>query len=276
MSQQGELSATGLVAVLEVSKDAVIGLPMLVTLRVINRGKSPVTISARLNLMEGDVRLLVTGPDGTKRVITGAGGQPDTALRQVTLLPGQQIVDFMNLLYTNVGATFPEPGKYVLLAEYAPSPRVDWISSEPVSLTIRSPQNEAEQDAAALLQKEKARRALTLAEADSAPDELRELATGFPDSLGGKLARLVLAGSSEAADTAADLNEFFRATDPLTAASLIRAVSTPFSRVGERLAEGFAAYLESQETTAKTPDSPESVKAQRALRIAKGQPLEGD
>lgn len=275
MTQQVD-SATGLVVELKVPETAVLGLTVLATLSVCNRGKSPATVSSRLNLMEGDVRLLLTGPDGSRRQVRGAGGQPDTALRQVTLPPGQQIVGSLNLLCTDSGTTFTEPGKYILQAEYSPSPQIGWVASAPVTMTVLSPQSEAHRGAAALLQKEDVKLALTLAEADRSPAELRELAERFADTLEGTLARLILVGSVTAAEDAAASNDIFLTTDPITTASLITSVSTPFSSVGKRLTDSYAAYLESHDIAAKAPQSAEIKKMERALRIIKGQPLETD
>lgn len=275
MTQQAG-AAAGLVVDLRTPATAVLGLPVLVTLSVSNRGKSPAKVSSRLNLMEGDVRLQLTAPDGTRRQVMGAGGQPDTSLRQVELAPGQQIVASLNLLCTDAGTTFPESGKYILQAEYSPSTRAGWVASAPVTVTVQPPQSEAERGAAALLQKEDARLALTLAEADRAPAELRELAERFADTLGGTLARLILADSVPAAGDAADSNDIFLTTDPIKMASLITSVSTPFSSVGRRLTESYAAYVESQDAAAKAPESPDVKKRERALHIVRGQPVESD
>lgn len=269
-------SAAGLVVELKVPETAVLGLTVLATLSVCNRGKSPATVSSRLNVMEGDVRLLLTGPDGISRQVIGAGGQPDTALRQVTLPPGQQIMGSLNLLCTDGGTTFTESGKYILQAEYSPSPQIGWVASAPVTMTVLSPQNEAQRDAAALLQKEDARLALTLAEADRAPDELRALAERFADTLEGKLARLILAGSVTTAEDAAASNDIFLTTDPIMTASLITSVSTPFSSVGKHLTDSYAAYLESHDVTSKATQSADVKKMERALHIIKGQPLKPD
>lgn len=226
--------------------------------------------------MEGDLRLLVTGPGGVRRLVTGAGGQPDTGLRQVTLRPGQQLMGSVNLLHTDAGATFPEVGSYILQAEYIPSPQLEWITSPPVTLPVRAPQTDAERGAAALLQKEEARLALTLAEADRSPVALQELAQHYSDTTGGKLARLILAGSVSAPGDAIDSDNIFLATDPMSVASLITSVSTPFSGVGDRLKQDYVAHIESQDTAAKATGSTSSSDVERALLIVKGQPLESE
>lgn len=272
--QAGDIA--GLILELKVPERAVLGIAVLATISVSNRGASPVTVSSRLNLMEGDVRLLVTGPDGVRRRVVGAGGQPDTLPRQVTLPPGRQIVGGINLLYTDVGPTFPETGRYILQAEYSPTPHAGWLLSAPMPMTVHAPESEAQRGAAALLQKEAAKLALTLAEADHAPDELRELAKRFPDTLEGKLARLILAGRVASAEDAADANNIYLATDPLTAALLLTSLSTPFSRVGTRLKESYAAYSESRDVASAPPNPTDVSNRERALRMIREQPLEND
>lgn len=256
-------SGKGLAVAIDAPAAAVIGLPVLVTIRVINRGETPEIVSARLNLMEGDVRLRIADPDGTQRVVTGAGGQPDTPLRRVTLKPGEQIIATSNILLTSEGETFAEPGRYRLQAEYVPSPRAEWILSEPVSLVVRSPHSEEERGAAALLASEPVRRALTLAQADEAPDALRELAEQFPETVAGKLAGMV---SAEGGETGA-VGHVLGDADAMTVASLINAVSTPFTRTGKRLADQFAERFSARE---------EKSQSDRALRVAKGQPIDAE
>jgi len=228
-------------------------------------------ISSRLNLMEGDVQIMITAADGVRQIVYGAGGQPDTALRQVALSPGQQVIGVINLLYTSLGLTFSEAGRYTLQAEYAPSPRVNPYLSSPVSMELRSPQSKDELEVSALLQKEEAKYALTLAEPSSARDELKILATRFTDTLDGKLALLVLAGDNEAEYTAS-LSVLFSTVDLITMALWIRAVSTPFSSVGKHLTEKFSEYVETHDATAKYPE----LEIKRALSIAKGHPVTAD
>lgn len=275
MGQQAGAVAE-LVLELKVPESAVLGLPALATLSVSNRGTFPVTVSSRLNLMEGDVRLLVTGPDGVRRRVVGAGGQPDTLPRQIALPPGRQIVGGINLLYTDAGPTFPETGRYILQAEYSPTPHAGWLVSAPVPMTVDAPESEAQRGAASLLQNEAAKLALTLAEVDRAPDELRELAERFPETLEGKLARLILTGNVAPAEDAADANNIFQATDPLTAALLLTSLSTPFSSIGTRLKENYAAYIESRDVTSAPPDPTDVSNRGRALRMIREQPLEND
>lgn len=259
------MSVPNLTVSLEVPEKIIVGLSVLATLRVTNSGASPVTVSARLNLMEGDVRLILTGPDGAPRVIQG--WQADTMLRRVTLQPGEQIVGSMNLLQTESGAIFTAPGRYSLQAQFSPSAREELIGSTPVVLTARQPRTDDERGAAEVLEDETLRRALVLAEPDSAPEKLEQLATEFPKLLDGELAQLILAGSKS--------SDAPQPTDPLAQALMIAALSTPFSPIGLSLAESFASQLEAQDAVGKDAAAKQAT-IKRALRIVRGQPMESD
>lgn len=274
--RQGDERAGQIVLTLTVPDTAVRGLAVIGMLTVTNRGASPATVSGRLNLSEGDVALLLTCPDGSTRRVGGAGGQPDTLPRQVTLSPGESIAASVNLMRTEVGLTFPESGRYVLQAEYAPHPAAALVTSAPVALTVAPLQGEEQLSVANYLSKENVSLALTLAEADRAPDELRELARRHPTTLEGKLARLILAGGDESAEDAATSDEPLEGMNPMEAASLITSVSTPFSRVGSRLAKRYVAYAESQDTVESVPGSAAGKERERALRVVKGQPFGND
>lgn len=250
---------------LEAPEPIVVGLSAPVIIRLINRGSAPVNVSSRLNLMEGDVRLSVEDPDGTTRAFKG--WQADTAARRVELPPRHQIEGGINLLWTDAGAAFPKPGRYVIRAEYDPSPNSETIVSAPMTVAARSPRSADERDAASILEDEPVRRALVWAQSDSAPEKLRALAQQFPDTLDGKLAGLLLSGGD--ASDRAHADAAFRATDPVTLARWITALSTPYSGAGKKLVASFAGRLQSRE--GKTADANA---VDRALRIVKALPVE--
>jgi len=231
-SAQGSSS---LVLTLEVQEPVVVGLSVLGTLRVTNRGTTPITISSRLNLMEGDVRLIVTGPDGTRRELRG--WQADTILREVSLAPNEQVVANLNLLQTEEGPVFPSPGRYQLQAEFSPSLQSGAITSPPVEIDVRAPQTDVERGVAQLLRDDNVRRSIVLAQNDASPNELAQLAEKFPDTLDGKLAQLIRAG---AGDATADFSSL---DSSLSNAPLISALKTPFSRIGRGLAEEFTSKI---------------------------------
>lgn len=254
--------SSSLVLALEVQEPVVVGLSALAMLRVINQGTAPITISSRLNLMEGDVRLLVVGPDGTRREIRG--WQADTILRQVTLAPNEQLVVNLNLLQTEEGPVFPSPGRYQLQAEFSPSLESGAITSPPVEVNVRAPQTEVERGVAQLLSDEKVRRSIVLAQNDASPNELAQLAEKFPDTLDGKLAQLIRAGSG---DTTADFSSLDSA---LSNAPLISALRTPFSRVGRGLAEEFSTRVAAFDEA--TPEGKQS-DIDTAARMVNGKPV---
>ncbi|HET9315144.1 MAG TPA: hypothetical protein VFQ51_06115 [Vicinamibacteria bacterium] len=253
---------TGLGVVLDVPGPAAVGLPIIASLAVVNRGREPRVVSSRLNLIEGDVRLRVTKPDGAVVTISGAGGQPDTAYRQATLPPAHEIRGGMNL-QADDASTFAEPGTYVLQADYLPSPREDWVESRPVRLEMVGG-TAAQRDAAALLAKDGAGTALALGQ-EGAADALRALAARHGETPAGRLARLMLAGSA-AGGAGGELDRLVADTDPETVAVWLRALSTPFSGTGERLAAELASRLEKGDTA-------KSAARERAVRIARGLPF---
>src|SRR5215218_5790186 len=203
-----EHESSSLVLTLEVQEPVVVGLSALGTLRVTNRATTPITISSRLNVMEGDVRLIVAGPDGKHRDLRG--WQADTILRQVVLAPNEQLVAHLNLLQTEEGSVFSSPGRYQLQAEFSPSLQSEAITSAPVEINVRAPQT------------------------DASPTELALLAERFPETLDGKLAQLISAGAGEATAEIDSLDSL------LSTAPLISVLKTPFSRIGRGLAEEFA------------------------------------
>lgn len=258
-------SSPELVVELEVKEPVIVGLSVLATLRVINRGATPVTISSRLNLMEGDLRLTVIGPDGSPHDL--CGWQADTILRQATVAPNEQLVGSINLLQTEEGPIFPTPGRYQIQVEFSPSPKNLAITSSLVAVNARAPQTEAERGAAQLLANGVVRQSIVLGQSDAAPDELAELAQKFPEMLDGKLAQLILAGTK---DAAGPTTHFSSLESSLSDVALISALRTPFSRVGSQLAEEFTAKFEiidagKQGSEQATLDS--------ALRIVKGEPI---
>ncbi len=254
--------ASSLVITFEVQEPVVVGLSALGMLRVTNRATTPITISSRLNLMEGDVRLIVVGPDGTRRELRG--WQADTILRQVTLAPNEQLVANLNLLQTDEGPVFPSSGRYQLQAEFTPSLQSGAITSPPVEVNARAPQTDVERDVAQLLKDENVRRSIVLAQNDATPNELAQLAEKFPETLDGKLARLIRGGSGEATFAFDSLDS------SLSAAPLISALKTPFSRIGRGLAAEFATRMAAFDE-AKPEGKQSDINA--ALHIVAGKPI---
>lgn len=248
----------GLSVRLDVASPVVAGLAALALLRVSNSGAAPLLVSARLNLMEGDVSLLVTDPAGGVREIRG--WQADTGLHRVELAPGQALVGALNLLDAPDGPIFPGPGGYRLAAHYTASPRAAPIESAAVPVSVVSPRTDAERELAGLLADPGVRRGLVLGDCDSAPQALRDIAGRFPRTLEARLAALVssAADGAEAQDDAA----------PLETAVAIVALTNPYSRTGKRLAAKHAARFEQRVATGDS--GPE---LEEAVALLRGEPL---
>lgn len=101
----------------------------------------PVNTSGRLNLAEGDLDVVVTGPDGS-RTPAGWPWPADSAARRVELGPGQALMGGVLLLSAaGVAPLFPTAGQYDLIAEYSPSPG-QMLRSEPVTVVRIEPGDE--------------------------------------------------------------------------------------------------------------------------------------
>ena len=210
--------------------------------------------------MEGDLSLLVVDPDGARRELHG--WQADTILRQVKLAPNEQLVANLNLLQTEEGPVFPSPGRYQLQAQFSLSLQAGAITSPPVEVNARAPQTDEERGIAHLLKDEKVRKSVVLAQSDTSPNELAQLAEKFPETLDGKLAHLIRAGAGEAT------SQFDSLDTSLSNAPLISVLKTPFSRVGRELANEFAAKIAGFD---EAKDASEDI--DRALGMVKGKPV---
>ena len=262
-------SAPDLLVTLDVREPVVVGLSVFARIRVVNCGQAPLATSARLNLMEGDLALIVHGPDGQTRTIKG--WQADTALRRATLEPEEEIVNGLNLLSTDAGPVFPAPGSYQLTAEFTFSPQQPPVRSDSVVVSARLPESDDEREVARLLQDDALREAILLAKPDGAPQALQTLATRFAATPDGMLATL-LVSSGDAGKTPAGPEA--DAGPPATPESLALSVAmlqTPFSHVGRQIADRFTADLEAG--TARRDDTTSPDTLAMAAQIAKRLPF---
>lgn len=266
---QGASSDTGLLVTLDVREPVVVGLSAIATIRVINRSAAPRTTSARLNLMEGDLALVVQDPSG--QTCTIKGWQADTALRRATLAPGEEIANGINLLSTDAGPLFPVPGQYQLVAEFTISPQQAAVRSEPVAVSARLPESDDEREVARLLQDPALRDAILLATPASAPEALHTLATRFPATVDGMLAALLVSDGGAGRAWAAQANDAATPATPESLALTIAMLHTPFSNVGRQIAERFTADLEAGAARGDNIASP--VTLAMAARIAQRQPF---
>jgi hypothetical protein len=247
------MSGAGLELTLDIAQPVVAGLPAFALLHVINRGAGPRIVSARLNLMEGDVALAVEDPEGGVRQVRG--WQADTSLRRVELPPGCQLVGALLLLETPEGMIFPGPGEYRLSAQYTPQPQEQPAVTAAVAVAVVPPRSAEERALASLLADPAVRRAILLADPESAPAQLREIGDRFGSILAGRLARLV-SGAAEPAGP-----------DPIPDALAILALRNPYGRTGARLAESYAARLDRADAGAD---------GELARRLTKTEPIPAD
>ena len=263
--------ADGLVLLLAIAAPVVAGMSALAQIRLVNRGAAPLSVSARLNLMEGDLALAVQGPDGAARTL--AGWQADTAPRRATLAPGEEIAGAINLLASSTGPVFPAPGRYTVDAAFSAVPRRPALHADPVAVEVRLPLTDEERAVAQLLQDPALREALLLATPDKAPDGLHALAR-FTHTLDGRLAALLaapLAAPPAAGDAGADTPGTGAPAAPESDALAIAMLQTPFSHAGRGLAERFIRALEAPAANRDAPATPQAV--QIALQIVRRAPF---
>jgi hypothetical protein len=109
-------------------------------------GSQPVTVNARLNLLEGDLTVTVTRPDQSTRT-AGWPWPADSGARSVPLQPGERLVAGLVLLATAASQpVVDQPGRYVVRASY-PAARGVEVESEPVTV-LRSPPDDPTQASA--------------------------------------------------------------------------------------------------------------------------------
>jgi len=120
--------------------------PLIALARLAAAG--PVTTSSRLNLIESDLSVVVTGP-GAHPVRAIWPYPVDSGLRRVTLAAGE-VLEGGVLLLAGSGRKplFPTAGPYELVAEFSPTPATT-VTAQPVTV-IREDPAEAEDQARAL------------------------------------------------------------------------------------------------------------------------------
>lgn len=255
MQAAGTSSAPDLLVTLDVQQPAVAGMSVFARIRLLNRGPAPVVTSARLNLMEGDLVLIVQGTGGDTRTLHG--WQADTALRRATLGPGEEIANAINLLATDAGPVFPAPGSYQVTAEFSFAPRQPPVRSDPVAVAVRLPASDDEREVARLLQDAALRAAILLATPDSAPDALQALAR-FDRTPDGKLAALLVSADDTGETPIGPAADAGSPATPESRALAVAMLQTPFSHVGRALADRFIAGLATAAAQRDDPALPDA------------------
>jgi hypothetical protein len=172
------------------------GDPLIVAIRVCNRGKESAKVSARLNLFESDLRIHVEMPNGRHLILTGTHLK-DSALNRMSLAPDECAEGSIQIHYTNQGLVFSEPGEYILRAEYCPAGQ-ELILSEPVTISILPESSGQERALSGLTLTEPFGRAIS--SGDVAGDEeavtvLETVSKDFGHTSAGRAARLILANT---------------------------------------------------------------------------------
>lgn len=161
-----------------------------------NTGEVAREVSTRLNLSEGDLRLLHALPGGDVeqvRDVVLACGPPQTAVLQ----PGESITAHMQVFFTSEGVTFDVPGRHVVRAEFD---ALGWaaVRSPRVAVQVRMAVTGEERDLAAVTLDPGVGAAFALGDFgrdETVRDRLATVAEAQPDSDTGGAAALVLANA---------------------------------------------------------------------------------
>lgn len=206
---------------------------------LVNDGTAPVSVNARLNLAEGDLSVLVTGPAGPAQV--GWPWPADSGLREVTLDPGEALESGVLLLSTATSQpVFPTSGSYTLVASYAVSPTLTLTS--PPTRVVRTPPAADRPTARSLTDRDVIQSIAAAGTLGAAGPRLEELAAGT--GVTALLASLAL-GSDEAMDTGP--------VDPVTASAAASAVLLEGDERRDRAADAAAGHARAAAILAGTP-----------------------
>ncbi|HEY5853550.1 MAG TPA: hypothetical protein VIW24_05720 [Aldersonia sp.] len=166
---------TGLRVVLDAPARVPLDEVLVAIARVLNDGPEAVTSSNRVNLLEGDLDVVVNGPTGR----TARAGWPwpiDSGLRQVELGPGEAVEGGVVLLVTDgLEPLFPVAGSYTLEARFHPTVR-GVLQSPAVTVLREEPADAAGQRA--LEDPDAVQSLLSASQVGAAADNLAVLAGG--------------------------------------------------------------------------------------------------
>lgn len=161
---------------------------------------SPATVSARLNLVEGDLEIEVAGAGGGAPVRTTWPWPVDSAPRSADLPAGGRLVAAVPLLSSGSAPLFPAPGRYELTARFA-ARRGEDFTSRPVTLVRTAPDDDA---LAARLADRDVLQSLLGAGIFGAAAPSLELLSASPDAGTAAAADLALGRTSALVDAASD------------------------------------------------------------------------
>lgn len=129
MSDTSGTAAEGLELRLELPGGAALPLDRVLIAVVEVRATATARVSARVNLIEGDLSIAVTAPGGA--TLRCAWPWPaDAAGRTATIPPGGRITGTVPLIASDTSAPlFPVPGRYTLTASFDAAPGVTLVSA---------------------------------------------------------------------------------------------------------------------------------------------------
>jgi hypothetical protein len=216
---------SGLTLSLDAPSSAPLDQALVVVAELRNDGTEPITTSSRLNLVEGDLSLLVQPPGGGSAVRAGWPWPVDSALRQATLEPGQALVgSALVVSATGGGSLFSAPGTYSIVAEFTPRPG-DVVTSGAVEVQRPDPTDDAGRARQrALEDPEVARSLCSLSQIGSSADGLALLA-GADESPVAQL--LATATTTVTAELPPAVDRANRLSDPATVGAALAAVLPP-------------------------------------------------
>jgi hypothetical protein len=197
--QAAEPGLPGLRLELSLPEQVLRGEFVYATVTLTNTGDEPRTVSATLNLAEGDLWISLVDPAGERvdvRDVVLACGPP----RTVELAPGERLTSPVELLYTSRGFTFDQPGRYTLHAEFdAGEAPGEVVRSGPAEVVVRPAASESERELERLTTEDDVGLAFALGDYGAAPEareKLDELVSRFADSDTGAASAMVIANSA--------------------------------------------------------------------------------
>lgn len=188
--------APGLTLDLRLPAEVYVGQYVVAEVVLTNTGDDAREVSTKLNLSEGDLRLLHALPGGEVeqvRDVVLACGPPQTTVLQ----PGESITSHAQVFFTSEGVTFDVPGRHVVRAEFD---ALGWaaVRSQRVTVQVRMAVTEDERDVASATLDPGVGVAFALGDFgrdDAVRARLTAVAEAQPDSDTGGAAALVLANA---------------------------------------------------------------------------------
>jgi hypothetical protein len=173
-----------------------IGEYVMADVTLVNDGQAARTVTTRLNLAEGDLRMLQVTPSGdveqVRDVVVACGPRPTTVLE-----PGQSLTGRMQVFFTSAGVTFDRSGPYRVVAELDVD-GIHTVRSANVTVYVRAAVTESERDIALTTLDRQVGMAIALGDFgrdQAVADRIDETVRAYADHDTGAALALVLANS---------------------------------------------------------------------------------